>query len=380
MARVTATSFLESFVLPLVTGGAVAVGRPVTPADHDRLRMELDRATVALVAVDEARAAVLSTVCAQPPPLLFADDDLALMVGLHNTLVLAHPDADGALVTDGQRRRIAGGALIAVSQPLTRDRTCALARHGLLHNLHQLGRSDTLVSWWTGKAHFVGQTPPARLLAWSGVRRVRQDVTRASFADLLTAPDVTAITAALMRRSPITALIAPPVNGPPLHWEDAVFLLRDAELARAIAYATLTAPSGEIAAIARLAASFEQLVERTPAVADVRAVAGFLVHLAGLQLLGATDDKHTALALALAPGHARPRGLVTYAALPAALAAIAPELAVPLGIDGEPVWSRRWDVERALVGDALGDAVIAGVADRLARHLIRSPATVAVDQ
>jgi hypothetical protein len=366
--RVSAHAFLESFVLPLVAGGDVHVGRPLTSADVDRLRGELDGATVPLVAVDDARTEALAVVCARPPALVFGDDELALAIGLHNALVLAHPDADGALITE-QRRRIAGAALGLVSQPITRDRARVLARHGLLHNLHRLGRRDLLVAWWTGRARFFGQAAPARLTAWRGVRRVREEVTRAGFDELLSAPDVAPVTAALYRRSPLTQLVAPPPNGPPLHWEDAVFLLRDAELARAIAYATMTAPGGALPAIARLAAAFEQLVERSPASDDVRAVAAFLVHLASLHVVGAADDKSSALTAALAPGVNRPRGLVTYAALPAALAVLAPTLAAPPGLAAEPVWHRRWELERAAVGDLLGDAVIAGVADRLVRHL-----------
>jgi hypothetical protein len=40
--KVTAHGFLESFVLPLVAGGDVHVGRPLTSADVDRLRGELE--------------------------------------------------------------------------------------------------------------------------------------------------------------------------------------------------------------------------------------------------------------------------------------------------------------------------------------------------
>ena len=214
------------------------------------------------------------------------------------------------------------------------------------------------------------------LTAWRGVRRVREETTRAGFDELMASPEVAPVTAALVRRTPLTQLLSSHPAAPPLHWEDAVFLLRDAELARAIAYATMAAPGGALPAIARLAAAFEQLVERSPASDDVRAVAAFLVHLASLHVVGSVDDKASALTAALAPGVNRPRGLVTYAALAAALAVLAPGLAAPPGLAAEPIWHRRWEVERAAVGELLGDAVIAGVADRLVRHL--APAPVAV--
>lgn len=273
MPRPSVATFLERFVLPLVAGGEVHVGRPLTSADLARFEADLGHATVPLVAVDEARTEVVAELVARPPALVLEGDDLALAAGLHDALVLAHPDADGALVTDGMRRRIAGAALRMVSVPLTRDRTRVLARHALLHNLLDLGRNDVTVTWWTGRARFLGQAAPARLTAWKGVRRVREEVARAGFDELLASPEVAPVVAALVRRTPLTLLLTASPVAPPLHWEDAVFLVRDAELARAVAYAAIRPedPRAQVAVPARLAAAFEQMLERTPPAADVRA-------------------------------------------------------------------------------------------------------------
>ena len=99
-----------------------------------------------------------------------------------------HPRADVWSVTDRQRRRIVDTALAMVSQPLTRDRNRVLGRHALLHNIFKLRRSDVLLTWWTGRARFQGQTPPARLTSWKAVRRVREDTTVVGFDDLLADP------------------------------------------------------------------------------------------------------------------------------------------------------------------------------------------------
>src|SRR5262249_59244616 len=90
------------------------------------------------------------------------------------------------------------------------------------------------------------------------------------------------------RRRPRPPLPAPPPGPPPLHWEDAVFLLRDAELARAVAYRLVpdAAPRDQVAGPARLAAAFEQMLERAPDPMDVRTVTAFLVHLNALFCLG----------------------------------------------------------------------------------------------
>jgi len=47
---------------------------------------------------------------------------------------------------------------------------------------------------------------------------------------------LSSVVSALLRRSPLTQLLGMGREGPPLHWEDAVFVLRDAELCRAAAY------------------------------------------------------------------------------------------------------------------------------------------------
>jgi hypothetical protein len=331
MARPHVRDFLGRFVLPLVAGGEVHVGAPIPSPDLERWAMELDDASVELTAVDDARQAVVSTLVCRPPAFVLEADDLLLAAGLHNALFLVHPRAELWSVSDRARRKIIDAALGQVSRPLTHQRGRVMARHALLHNLFHLTRNDITVSWWTGRARFQGQKPPSRLTAWRGVRRVREDVTVVDFEELLSVPDTAPVIATLLRRTPLTQLLDSHPGAPALHWEDAVFLLRDVELARAIAYRLVpdAAPREQIAGPARLAAAFEQMLERAPDEADVRAVAAFLVHLAalfcfgelGLREPGAKSPLISTVLAAEAAGQ-RPRGLATLFALPAALAAV----------------------------------------------------------
>ena len=388
MARPHVREFLARFVTPLVAGGEVHIGAPIPAADVLRWEHELDDASVEQLAVDDARQAVVSTLVCRPPPFVLEADELALAAGLHNALFLVHPRAEEWSVTDRTRRKVIDTALAQVSQPLTRNRTRVLARHALLHNLFHLTRSDVTVSWWTGRARFQGQKPPARLIAWRGVRRVREDVTVVDFEELLAVPDTAPVIATLLRRTPLTQLIDAHPGAPPLHWEDAVFLLRDAELARAAAYRLVpdSAPRDQILGPARLAAAFEQMLERAPDEADVRAVAAFLVHLAalfcfgelGLREPGAKSPMISTVLSAEAAGQ-RPRGLVTLFALPSALAAVDPRLATPPGLASLPALAARWAVHRAQAAELLGEAVIDALAGRLRRHLrlaLRDPAEI----
>ncbi len=388
MARSHVRDFLSRFVQPLVAGGELHVGAPVPVADAERFELELEDASVELTAVDDARTAVLSTLVCRPPAFVLEADDLSLAIGLHNALFLVHPRAEEWSVSDRARRKVIDTALAQVSRPLTHNRTRVMARHALLHNVFRLTRSDVTVSWWTGRARFQGQKPPRRLTTWRSVRRVREDVTAVDFEELLAVPDTAPVIATLLRRTPLTQLLASHPGAPPLHWEDAVFLLRDAELARAIAYRQVpdAAPREQVAGPARLAAAFEQMLERAPDEADVRAVAAFLVHLAALFCFvelelrepGAKSPLISTVLAAEAAGQ-RPRGLATLFALPSALAAVDPRLATPPGLAGAPVLAARWAVHRAQTAELLGDAVIDALVSRLRRHLRpppRDPAAV----
>ncbi len=378
MARLHVRDFLGRFVLPLVAGGEVHVGAPIPSPEVERWAIDLDDASVELTAVDDARQAVISTLVCRPPAFVLEAEDLMLAVGLHNALFLVHPRAEEWSVSDRTRRKIIDAALAQVSRPLTHQRTRVMARHALLHNLFHLTRNDITVSWWTGRARFQGQRPPTRLTAWRGMRRVREDVTVVDFEELLSVPDTAPVIATLLRRTPLTQLLDSHPGAPPLHWEDAVFLLRDPELARAIAYRLVpdAAPREQIAGPARLAAAFEQMLERAPDEADVRAVAAFLVHLAalfcfaelGLREPGAKSPLISTLLAAEAAGQ-RPRGLATLFALPNVLAVVDPRLATPPGIAGVPALAARWVVHRAQTAELLGDAVIDALAARLRRHL-----------
>src|SRR4051812_20394247 len=378
MAKAHVREFLSKFVKPLVTGGELHIGAPIPLPDIDRWDGELHDASVEQVEVDDGRHAVLSTLVCRPPAFLLERDELALAAGLHNALFLVHPRADVWSVGDRTRRRIIDNALALVSQPLTTNRTRVMARHALLHNVFYLKRSDITVSWWTGRARFHGQKPPTRLTAWKGVRRVREETQVVDFDELLAVPDTAPVIATLLRRTPLTQLLDSHAGAPPLHWEDAVFLLRDPELARAVAYRLVPdmPPRDQVAGPARLAAAFEQMLERAPEEGDVRAVAAFLVHLGalfcfgelGLREPGAKSPLISTVLAAEAAGQ-RPRGLATLFALPSALAAVDARLATPPGIAGIPALASRWAVHRAQTTELLGDAVIEALAARLRRHL-----------
>ncbi|MEZ4362277.1 MAG: hypothetical protein R3B48_18960 [Kofleriaceae bacterium] len=382
MPRPSVAHHLTSFVLPLVQGGELHVGAPIPPAHLAVMQRDLDTASAEQVAVDDARIEVASLLVCRPPPLILEAEDLALTVGLYNTLAATHPHTESVFVTEGQRRRVLDAALTMVTQPLTQNRRRVLGRHALLHNLFRLERTDVTVSWWTGSARYFGQTPPARLTAWRGLRRVQEEVLTAGFDELLATTEAAPVIATLLRRTPLTQLLSAHRAAPPLHWEDAAFALRDVELARAVAYRLLPeSPAREhLHGLARLAAAFEQMLERAPPRADVCAVAAFLCHVNALFCFAELQPreahaKSALVAAALATDHAgqRPRGLATLLALPQALSVVEPVLAEPPGIAAEPQLATRWRAHRTQVAEQLGQPVIDALIGRLARHFGAPP-------
>jgi hypothetical protein len=370
--------FLGQFVLPLVQGGEMRVGKPISIAEIVDFEQGLGYATEELVAVDDARTAVLADVVVRPPALVLDADELHLAAAVHNLLFLCHPRTDSWLVTGRAEQKVIDTSLHFARRPLTGNRTRVLARHSLLHNVFDVTRTDIKLSWWTGSASFLGQRPPSRLKAWRSVRRVREETTLARYDELLGSPEIAPVITSLLRRSPLTQLLSMGRDGPALQWEDVVFLLRDPELARAISYHAVHAGDTQsmVAAPARFAAAFEQLLERNPREPDVRTVAAFLVHLNALFAMAETKQrdlkaKSPLLEAVLSADRAgqRPRGLATFFALPSALARVDPRVAEPPGLREESALFARWTAHRDQVFEGVGEAVIESLTARLRRHM-----------
>lgn len=351
------------------------VGKPIDVEELERLESELPYATVPLVAIDEARAIIISELVIEAPSCVFDADELSLAAAVHNLLFLAHPSVDGWSSSTPNRMKVIATAQHLASRPRSQSRRLTLARHALLHNLFDVQRIDTKISWWTGSATFLGQTPPARLARWSSVRRVQQEESKVGFQELFRGADVAAVIVALVRRSPLSHLLCAGRFGPPLHWEDAVFLLRDASLARALAYESLRGSTAAEVLLrpAAFAADFEQMLERSPKESDLRGVAAFLVHLNALLAMREERMREQSPLLAtVLSASSRPRGLNTFLALPAALAEVDPRLAEPPGLANQPALAARWRVHRDQIYDVLGEGVVTGLAKRLSRHLTRA--------
>jgi hypothetical protein len=228
--------FVSDFLLPLVRGGAVSVARPLGPVAVAALLRDLpifDAEAIVALARYRRLAACRCTPFPISPPL----DEATVRLGaaLHNLLALGHPELAGPR-TGRRQERIAGVAaeLASLGPPRTADE--AVRRHSLLARLPDITRVDRTVHFWLGRQAFVGRTPPRRVTALPGLRRVRIDQTNRSWLREIGIPVVgRRAFLAVNVASPLGEALDPLRLDPPLAWGRILPVLRFPVLARAVA-------------------------------------------------------------------------------------------------------------------------------------------------
>jgi hypothetical protein len=167
-------AFLRDFLLPQINGGELKVGRPLDLDDLDQLRSYCATPSEITVRIEAQlqRAAALTWLYPVQTPV--DEGLLRLAVGLHNLLFLSHPGCESWRIRRAALERLVAftAECIAVGPPANEDEL--VARHALLEGLPRLTRADVVLSFWAGQRSFLGRSPPRRLLAWRGLRRVRQ--------------------------------------------------------------------------------------------------------------------------------------------------------------------------------------------------------------
>jgi hypothetical protein len=236
--------FVSRFLLPLVHGGALHVGRPFGPPAIARLlapggaQAEGDGAAP-IEALAGARRGVaarhLPTIAA--PPL----DETSLRLGaaLHNLLALGHPALAGPGLSRRQERIAVAALALAEMRPPGSARE-AVNRHSLLARLPEIVRIDRTVRYWIGRQIFVGRTPPRRVTALPGLRRVRIDRTSRSWLREIGIPSVgRRAFLALNAASPLGEALDPLRLDPPIGWGRILPILRFPAIARLVAGAAV---------------------------------------------------------------------------------------------------------------------------------------------
>jgi hypothetical protein len=164
---------------PLVLGGRMVLVRPVGA----KLALDLERDRTAddpdlwsrIELVRVRRARLLAAVDALSE---VGSDELALACAYNDLLQLTNPALEGALSRDRAARLLESILALCERVPPPQTVGTALARHATFSRVLHVIRTDTLVSWWTGKAAYRGVAPPQRLLLWPELRRVHVEQER----------------------------------------------------------------------------------------------------------------------------------------------------------------------------------------------------------
>ncbi|MBI5495206.1 MAG: hypothetical protein HY904_09255 [Deltaproteobacteria bacterium] len=167
--------FLRRFVAPLLAGGRPACGPYVGASAAGAMGAFPIRGRPGAEATWDGVRARAAGLDARPP----ANPTVAftrLCAAAHDLLAGTHPDAPHVLGLHGRGLGQHAEELWKVGPP--DELAEALTRHAAVAAALTAVRVDVHVAWWTGSADFHGQSPPARLLAWPGVRRVRQEQRR----------------------------------------------------------------------------------------------------------------------------------------------------------------------------------------------------------
>jgi hypothetical protein len=291
--------FVSGFLLPLVRGGIVHVGRPIGMRALERFKRAVTAGErdpdpagpIAELAV--ARRGVASRFLIEAGAPSLDEASLRLGAALHDLLALGHPDLTGRGLEQRQER-IAAAALELASLGPPETVEDAVARHSLLARLPEIVRSDSTVHFWLGRQAFVGRVPPRRVTALPSLRRVRVEVVKRAWLreigiPVLARPAFLALNVA----SPLGEALDPLRLEPPLAWSRILPGLRFPELARVVAGAALdlgVERAGDALAEALLRfASFQDPTGGVPATAQAVAFAlRFLAHLVWLDVLFST--------------------------------------------------------------------------------------------
>ena len=228
--------FVSDFLLPLVRGGALRIGRPLAPEVIEDAMRELplvDRDAIEELGRQRRTVAARHLPSATVPP--FDDTSLRLGAALHNLLALGHPAL--AIPLSGPRQeRIAAAALELASAGTPASATEAVHRHSLLARVSEIVRVDRTVHFWLGRQSFVGRTPPRRVTALPGLRRVRIEHQSRGWLREIGIPLVgRRAFLALNVASPLGEAIDPLRLDPPVAWGRILPALRFPMIARVVA-------------------------------------------------------------------------------------------------------------------------------------------------
>ena len=231
-------AFFQDFVLPIVAGGVAHVGPPLdAPAVALLAERAIDRPADVLE-IERAAAIYGRSLWDRLLPVRLDSAAVAVFAALHNLYFLSHPGSQGLAVRSARLREVMRVSHALSRQPAPTKESTLLARHCLFRHFPNVLRRDTEVRFWVGSRRFLGQDPPARLLRWGNLRRVRRHERHSVFLSTELRAEQLQIVAAIFAYTPLSGLMSIEHGAPPLvaHWVDASRLLQNPRIARLLAH------------------------------------------------------------------------------------------------------------------------------------------------
>lgn len=244
-----AEALARGVIGPLILGGPMELQRPLGPklaltlgGGRDIVDLDLKQQ------VDTARLRVARTVVAVDAIAPMNPTEWALAAGLNDLLQVTNHELS-SFATRGRHAELLD-AVTALVEAIPTSRTLeeAVGRHATFSRALEVARTDCEVSWWTGSQSFRGQEPPARLLAWPGLRNVQVQRRKIALADMAGGASVDEanfdlVLSCWLACSPLSDLASAHRAAPAFHWTrhtvSLVSTIGGSNLAlRAISYAT----------------------------------------------------------------------------------------------------------------------------------------------
>lgn len=134
--------------------------------------------------IDTARLRVARSVVATDVMHELSAIEWALGCALNDLLQITNHELS-SFATRGRHGELCDAVHALCAQiPPCRTLDEALGRHATFSRALEIGRTDTQLKWWTGSDSFRGQAPPARLMAWPGLRNVQERRSTVALADM----------------------------------------------------------------------------------------------------------------------------------------------------------------------------------------------------
>lgn len=313
--------FTASFLSPLLAGGTVVVGRPISPGALEHFALTRPSDSEVEDGILEALRASAWEIAPTADVAWPDRGTLALAIAAHDLLATTDPMIERAFARRARPVMLGWVDALVEAAGAPSSRAAALARHAILGPLPDVQRDDVVVRNWAYTYRFFGRPVPPRVVALPKLRFVRQERVRKSVVAIVAERpaeervDVARRLRALISRSPITELLRSDL-APDLRFGVAsLAVLSDARLRSGVARAI--AVSGVAAAAPSIGAALRVLHGEARAPELLVPALAFVLDLHALEVLDARAQVTPAETLL-----ARPDSALFAAILPAALSAL----------------------------------------------------------